>query len=121
MLTLTRAYRHTQTNKQFNYVSNSREGGVQTICNCYLAHCCCLARCCLARCYLAHCCLVQCNAVLVITDFVGAAGVLGQYLSGKQLPNENVDANESFQKVSTGLTPAQWKLNGNVTETLTET
>ena len=32
---------------------------------------------------------VLCNAVLVIADFVGAAGVLGQYLSGRQLSNGN--------------------------------
>ena len=75
MLTLTRAYRHTQTNKQFNYVSNSREGGVRTL-----------------------------------------SKLPGQAIAQRKR-NGNVDANESFQIVSIGLTPAQWKRNGNVTET----
>ena len=72
-MTFTGAYQHTQTNKQFNWASNKREGVVNILSK----------RAAVLR------AAVLCNAVLVIVDFVGAAGVLGQHLSGRQLPNGN--------------------------------
>ena len=77
-VTFTGAYQHTQTNKQFNCASNKREGVVHTLSK----------RAAVLRAAVLRT-AVLCNAVLVIADFVGAAGVLGQHLSGRQLPSGN--------------------------------
>ena len=93
LVTFTGAYQHTQTNKQFKCASNKREGVVHTLSK----------RAAVLRAAVLRT-AVLCNAALVITDFVGAAGILGQHLSGRQLPNGNA-----------------MDVDGNATETLTET
>ena len=108
-MTFTGAYQHTQTNKQLNYASNKREGGVHTLSKRADG---------LLSCALLSCALLSCAMLLVIADFVGAAGVLGQYLSGRQLPNRNVmeSRRKRDRNVDGNVTETQRKRNGNVND-----